>query len=304
MLWSGSAPLTVMRESMWGFLMFAGAAWLAIAWTVLQLEPADVAGVAGPVVLFGALCEAVRGLAGTRTWWLSASMAALFGATGVVLLADRGSSFATPESLVAWYLMVRGALDVAVSIMNRGSDRTWGLMMTLGVVQAGLGFFVASPLSRTADLAVVTLGALAMLRAIADLATSLRLREVAHVRLEVLRLSPERAAGVAGYSAGLSDFPPAASAGRPRHRAVPAEAAPAGEGARSFHDEVVRTTADLDTMIARAGVGGAGSAQRRAPEDLPPAPDTPEGAAAEAVAPAGSAAAEEGPAAGDGPRQR
>ena len=286
MLWSGSSPLTVMRDSMWGFLMFAGAAWLAIAWTVLRLEPADVLGAAGPVVLFGALCEAMRGFAGTRTWWLNASMAVLFGATGVILLADQDSTYATPESLVAWYLMVRGALDVAVSIMNRGTDRTWGLIMTLGVAQAGLGFFAASPLSRTADLVVVTLGALGMLRAIADLTTSLRLREASHVRHEILRLSPEREAGVVGYSAGLSDYPETLE-GKARHRA------PAGEGARNFHDEVVRTTADLDTMIARAGVTGAGASQHRVPENLPQVPDTPEGVTAQASAPAGAASKEE-----------
>ena len=313
MLWSGSAPLTVMRDSMWGFLMFAGAAWLAIAWTVLRLEPADVVSVAGPVVLFGALCEAVRGLAGTKTWWLNASMAVLFAATGWVLLADRDSTFSTPESLVAWYLMVRGALDVAVSIMNRGTDRTWGLIMTLGVLQAGLGFFAASPLSRTADLVVVTLGALGMLRGIADLAASLRLREVSHVRHEVLRLSPEREAGVAGYSAGLADYPGMSAQGRARHRAFPAAPAgnvatagavlsdggadsgdgPSGDGPPSFHDEVVRTTADLDTRIAEAGVTGAGAAQHRVPADLPPVPDTPEGladgVAADGLPPRGAA---------------
>ena len=29
MLWSGSSPRTVVRDSMWGFLLFAGVAWLA-----------------------------------------------------------------------------------------------------------------------------------------------------------------------------------------------------------------------------------------------------------------------------------
>ena len=164
--------------------------------------------------------------------------------------------------------MVRGALDVAVSVMNRGVDRTWGLIMTLGLVQAGLGFFAASPLSRSADPVIVTLGALCLLRAIADLTTSLRLREVANAHHDVLELPPERQAGVAGYSAGLADFP--SRPGEPakaRHRA--------GASPESFHDEVVRTTADLDTMIAKAGVTGTGAAQNRVPGDLPPVPDTP-----------------------------
>ena len=298
MLSSGSSPLTVMRGSMWGFLLFAGGAWLAIAWSVLRLEPSDVVGVAAPVLLFGALCEAVRALVGTKTWWLNAGMGVLFAATAGVLLVSRDSSFTTPASLIGWFLLVRGAVDVAVSTMNRGTDRTWGLVMVVGVLQMGLGFFSASPFARSADLVVVTLGALGLLRAVADLVTALRLREIhAH---DVLHLPPERAAGVAGYSAGLADvesLPHAAA----RHRAEAVQAAQAhhakydaheetGPGTSTprpdgpvpnFHDEVVRTTADLDAMIAHAGVTGSGKAAHRVPDNLPKAPDDAAAIAAE-----------------------
>jgi uncharacterized membrane protein HdeD (DUF308 family) len=269
--------MTVMRDSMWGFLMFAGVAWLAIAWSVLRLEPAGVAEIAGPVVLFGALCETVRALAGTRTWWLNAGMAVLFAATGAVLLTDPGSSYATPASLVGWFLMVRGALDIAVSTMNRGSDRTWGVLMALGVAQAGLGFYAAGPLARTADPMILLLGGLGMLRAVADLVTALRLREVSGVRHDILQLSPEREAGVAGYSAGRTDFEDAPQPGRARHRAGAA-------GPKTFHDEVLRTTAELDIMLAQAGVSGTpGTTQRISDADIPNIPDTAEGAHEAAV---------------------
>jgi hypothetical protein len=272
MLWSGSSSRAGVRDSVWGLLLFAGAAWLAIGWSVLRLSPPDVVAVAAAVLFFGALCEVVRALVGMRTWWLNAGMAVLFAATGGVLLVDRGEAYSTPLSLVAWFLMVRGALDVAVSVMNRGVDRTWGLVMTLGLVQAGLGFYAATPAGAVADPVIVTLGGLAMLRALADLTTSLRLREVAHAHHDVLALPPERQAGVAGYTAGRTDFPATATAesqaeNRARHRA------------ESFHDEVVRTTADLDTMIKNAGVTGTGAAQHRIPGTLPSVPDTPEGAA-------------------------
>jgi uncharacterized membrane protein HdeD (DUF308 family) len=263
MLWSGSSPLTVMRDSMWGFLMFAGVAWLAIAWSVLRLEPIDVAAVAGPVVLFGALCEGVRALAGTRTWWLNAGMAGLFTVTGVVLLVDPGSSYATPASLVGWFLMVRGALDIAVATMNRGTDRTWGLMMALGVVQAGLGFYASGPLARTADPMILLLGGLGLVRAVADLVTALRLREASGVRPDVLQLSPEREAGVIGYGAGREDFEAEPQPGRARHRA--------GGAPKDFHDEVLRTTADLDLMLAQAGVSA--TAAHHTPETETPETD-------------------------------
>lgn len=269
MLWSGSSPMTVVRDSMWGFLLFAGVAWLAIGWSVLRLEPADVAQVAGPVVLFGALCEAVRALAGTRTWWLNAGMAMLFAATAAVLLLGRDATYATPASLIGWFLMVRGAMDVAVSTMNRGIDRTWGLMLAVGVAQAALGFYAAGPLARASDPMILVLGGLGVLRAVADLVTALRLREVS-VRHEVLHLTPEREAGVTGYSAGLTDYegtPPPAKA---KHRAD-------APGPKSFHEEVLRSTMDLDAKIAQAGVTGTGT-PNRLPENLPPVPDTPAGA--------------------------
>jgi uncharacterized membrane protein HdeD (DUF308 family) len=299
MVRSGSSPLAVLRDGMWGFLLFAAVAWLAIAWSVLRLEPTDVARVAGPVVLFGALTEAVRAFAGTRTWWLNAGMATLFAATGVIVLLDTDSSFTTPAALVGWYLMVRGAADIAVSMLTRETDRIWGLLLVVGVAEAGLGFFAASPFGRAADLLIVLLGGLGLARGVADLVAALRLREAP--RPSMLTLSPERAAGVAGYSAGLTDYESAPARGKARHRAAPRtpieqarDAAPAGPDAprvdgpaawnaasggdsgTSFHDEVLRTTADLDMMLALAGMTGAaaGAAEQH---DLAEVQDTPEG---------------------------
>ena len=407
MLWSGSSPLSVVRDGMWGFLLFAGVAWLAIAWSVLRLEPTDIVNVAGPVILFGALTEAVRALAGTRTWWLNAGVAALFAASGVIMLAQGGSSWTTPAALIGWFLMVRGAADVAISMVTRESDRIWGLLMVVGVAELGLGFFAASSFARTAELVIVVLGGAALARAVADLVASLRLREASVVsRAErLLELPAERAIGVAGYAAGMTDFEADSPgrAGRPRHRAMargsaagmadlsapgqsamstqtsagasagqvgsagshswgepigsgassgsaslgagssgesssaswdaasPAAgssaswdaASPAaggsaswgsgtsgpassgdsswgnatgsgGSGGGSFHDEVLRTTADLDAMLALAGVTGAavpGAAARAARDEQVEVPDTAEGAELPSAAEAAAAAA-------------
>ncbi|MDT5042224.1 MAG: hypothetical protein QOE51_3209 [Actinoplanes sp.] len=46
----------------------------------------------------------------------------------------------------------------------------------------------------------------------------------------------------------------------------------------SFHDEVVRTTADLDMMLALAGVTGAAVGASLTEVEVPEVPDTPEGA--------------------------
>ncbi|WP_433829444.1 HdeD family acid-resistance protein [Actinoplanes sp. CA-015351] len=292
---------------MWGFLMFAGAAWLAIAWAVMRLEPADIATVAGPMILFGAVCELLRTLAGTRTWWLNAGLTVIFAATGAAVLVPDESSFTTAAALTGWYLMVRGAVDVAVGIMTRGADRVWSLVVTIGVLETGLGYFSAGPFARSTDLIVVTLGALAVLRAVADLVTSLRLREVAHTtRKDVLQLPPERSEGLTGYSAGRADFE--ATPVRARHRApegastkkdLPSVYPAGGVGhipGDTYHEHVVRTTADLDAMLVQAGITGPRAGAKQPDQtDLPQVPDTPEIAADAESASAGRSSRDDHP---------
>jgi hypothetical protein len=117
--------------------------------------------------------------------------------------------------------------------------------------------------------------------------------------------------GVAGYSAGLTDFDTGAQRpSGPRHRAAPrpsaaampdlptpvraqAQLPPGPDGpAASFHDEVLRTTADLDAMLALAGVTGAAvpsAAAQAAADEHVEVPDT--AAGAELPAPEEAAAA-------------
>ncbi|WIM98188.1 DUF308 domain-containing protein [Actinoplanes oblitus] len=264
--------------------MVAAAAWLVTGWSVLRLEPTDITAVAGPIVLFGAVCEGLRALAGTRTWWLNAGLAVLFAVTGTIMLVSDDSGYTTTAALIGWYLLVRGAVDVAVGIMTRGTDRVWSLVVMIGVLETALGFLAAGPLARGAQAVLVILGGLGVLRAVADLVTALRLREVAAKGRDVLDLPPERAAGLAGYSAGHTDFEGAGRA-RAKHRARDGAVATAephfGAHTESFHERVVRTTADLDAMLAQAGITGPRPGAPAAPEtaDLPPAPDSPEGLA-------------------------
>ena len=287
----------------------------------------------------------LRACAGTRTWWLNAGMAVLFAATAVVLMTAPETSYTAPVALIGWYLMVRGTVDVAVAVMTRDSDRVWGLLMVVGVLEAGLGFFAASPLSRTADLVVTIVGALGLLRAVADLVTALRIREVRAARAKVPR---PPAPGLAGYLAGVTDYEAVAGRGAPRHRAAapglatlpdrtvlsdggalsrirsgavprmgpevgfgtgpnesmwpggPAATLAAGgtrmwsvvrrwlgrggsaaddPDGRRFHDGVLRTTADLDAILALAGATGAarvtgvGRHVRPPAGTVPPCPD-------------------------------
>ena len=141
-------------------------------------------------------------------------------ATGVVVMLDQGSTYATPAALVGWFLMVRGAVDVAVATMNRGSDRTWGLMLSLGVAQATLGFYAAGPLARAADPVIVTLGALRTLWNMAGLAKPGLPAAVTFIGVATVVCT---AVGVAAYAGVEAPVTRAAKRLRPGARRAPAQ---------------------------------------------------------------------------------
>jgi uncharacterized membrane protein HdeD (DUF308 family) len=245
-----------LRGWVWSALLLSGVAWLAVAWTALRLEPTEVALVAGGVLLFGAVTEVLRAMAGGQTWWLNAGMAALFAATGVLLMIDRDGSMTTPAALVGWYLLVRGAADIVTATLTRATDSTWGLMVVIGVAEAGLGFYSSSSSGRTAGVVIVMVGALALGRGLADLAMALDLRPAT---------APggppaDESVKAAGYAAGMTDFAAAQTArpGRARHRAAGAAASALSSTTSSAQQsDEDRAAADLDAMLALAGVSGA-----------------------------------------------
>jgi uncharacterized membrane protein HdeD (DUF308 family) len=251
MSWS-TTPVTPAALRGWTspLLLLTGVAWLATAWSVLRLEPTDLAPVAGAVVLFGAVTEALRAIGGGRLWWVNAALAALFAVTAAVILFDGDGSLTTPSALIGWYLLVRGAADIVTSTVSRGSDRAWAAVLAVGLVEAGLGFYSASSFGRTPDVAVVVIGALALARGIADLTAASTQRATT----AAAESPAEQAAGAAGYVAGMADYAAAATArsGRARHRAAATAGAAPGQD-----EQAPGSTADLDTMLAMAGVSGA-----------------------------------------------
>ncbi len=252
----------------WSALLVTAAVWLTFCWTVLRVEPSDVSRWAGAAVLLGAVSEALRAVSGGRLWWLNAGMAALFAATGTVIMLDRDGSLTTPAALVGWYLLVRGAVDIVTAAVSRGSDGMWGLPAVIGVLEVALGFWSSSSFARAGEMLVVVVGAVALARGIADLATSLGLRSAALSAGTAVASGAVQAAGARGYVAGVADFAAAtatgARPGRARHRAtggalLSAAASPKSERAATGPDAPVDAEpgAGLDAMMALAGVSGA-----------------------------------------------
>ena len=128
-------------------------------------------------------------------------------------------------------------------------------MVAIGVAEVALGFYSSSSTGRTAGVVIVIIGALALGRGLADLATALDLRPATTPDGNAGG-TPAESAKAAGYVAGMADFRASETArsGRARHRAA-AAGEPAATAARQSDAE--RAAADLDAMLALAGVSGA-----------------------------------------------
>jgi uncharacterized membrane protein HdeD (DUF308 family) len=235
----------------WSAMLVTGVGWLVFCWTVLRVEPADLAWWAGAAVMLGAAGEVVRAFAGGRLWVMNAGLAVLFAVTGAVILADGGGSLTTPAALIGWYLLVRGAVDIVVATGSRASDASWVLMVIVGVAQAGLGFWSSSSFARTADVVVVLVGALALARALADLTSAFGLFSALP---SAGRPGPETsmAQRPGSYAAGMADFEQSARAGRARHRAPGDEPVVADAPAMAM----AGAGADRDPMMAPGGALG------------------------------------------------
>jgi hypothetical protein len=229
----------------WSAMLATGAVWMAFSWSVLRMEPTDLAWWAGAAVMFGAGGEVIRAFVGGRLWALNAGLAVLFAVTAAVILSDAGGSLTTPTALIGWYLLVRGAVDIVVATGSRASDASWVLMVIVGVAQAGLGFWSSSSLARTADVVVLLVGALALARGLADLTSAFGLFSALPPAQGQLRAESPMMQRPASYAAGMADFAASAGSGRARHRA------PGDE------PEMPGSNADLDAMPATAGMSGA-----------------------------------------------
>jgi hypothetical protein len=226
----------------WPAMLVTGVVWLAFCWTVLRVEPADIAGWAGAAVMLGATCEVVRAFAGGRMWAMNAGLAVLFAVTAAAILVDASGTLTTPAALIGWYLLVRGAVDVVVATGSRASDASWVLMVIVGVAQAGLGFWSSSSFARTADVVIVLVAALALARGLADLSAAYGMfamtpsaaRPAVQAARRASAGAPERPAG---YGAGMADFSEATRSGRARHRAGGDEPATVTAGADRASEE-------------------------------------------------------------------
>jgi uncharacterized membrane protein HdeD (DUF308 family) len=166
-------------DSLWWVLLITGSLWSIFGLVVFRFDYTTVTAMSvllGTVCIAMALFEAFAAVA-SHGWWrvTHVGVAVLFAAIGVTAYAHPENTFKALASLFAFYLLIRGVLDIAASLFARPAELWWAGLVT-GVLQILLAFWAAGDFSHKAFLLVVWVGASSLAHGILQLVTAFRIR--------------------------------------------------------------------------------------------------------------------------------
>lgn len=112
-----------------------------------------------------------------RLRWLYGLLGAALIIVGVIALFSPSDSFVVLASLIGWFLLLKGAFDITIAILSRGSG-LWILILIVGIVELLLAFWSAGYFGRQAFLLIIFVAASAMARGITQIVAAFELRDL------------------------------------------------------------------------------------------------------------------------------
>jgi uncharacterized membrane protein HdeD (DUF308 family) len=165
----------------WWLLLLSGIAWIVVAATIFRFDYTSVVAVA---VLFGILAIIIGtfelGMAMvSRRWWrlLHVLLGVLFVATGVAAFFTPGDTFVGLAAVISFYFVFAGSWDLVSSLTLRNVPGWW-IQLVSGLVELGLGFWAAGSWRVSATLLVAFVGAMALIRGVAQIALAFSLHSI------------------------------------------------------------------------------------------------------------------------------
>jgi uncharacterized membrane protein HdeD (DUF308 family) len=174
---TGERTLARMAGPWWIFLI-TGIAWLIVAKIVLDADFGSVAAIAtmaGFLFIFAGLNEFVTASVVDMWRWLHAVMGFVFILAGVFSFVRPGTTFLAFASIIGWYLLFKGFLDITVSLSDRTND-LWWFGLVVGIVELLIGFWAAGSPQQSIALLIIWVGAAALARGIMEIFLAFRLR--------------------------------------------------------------------------------------------------------------------------------
>jgi uncharacterized membrane protein HdeD (DUF308 family) len=166
----------------WWLPLAAGILWLLFAVIVFRFDYGSVGAISilfGVVVLAAAGNELMLASISTSGWRiLRALIAAAFVVVGVVAFADPGGTFVSLAAVMSFYFVIRGGFDIAAAFSLSDPLGTRWLTVVLGFIEVLIGFWAAGSWGASALVLVAWVGALAVVRGVAEITVAVEIRHV------------------------------------------------------------------------------------------------------------------------------
>jgi uncharacterized membrane protein HdeD (DUF308 family) len=168
----------------WWLFLVIGVGWLLLAIIVFRFDWRTVSAISilfGVVVILAGVDELFAAFGGERSGWARvghALLALAFLIIGIVAFVHPGNTFAALAAVMAFYFVLKGALDFALAIALRHEVATWWLRLLLGIAEILIGFWAAGDFGRKRILLVVWVGVLALTRGVSAIVFAFAAREL------------------------------------------------------------------------------------------------------------------------------
>jgi uncharacterized membrane protein HdeD (DUF308 family) len=165
---------------LWWIFLVTGLLWLLFSIIVFRFDWTTVNSISilfGVVMIAAAVAELLAAFL-DHGWWRVAQLllAVAFGVIGIVAFIHPGNTFKALAAVISFYFILKGFFHVAVSLFAWGDlDHAW-LVLVLGLVELGVGFWAAGDFGNQVILLVVWVGISALTRGISEIILAFRLR--------------------------------------------------------------------------------------------------------------------------------
>jgi uncharacterized membrane protein HdeD (DUF308 family) len=167
-------------DALWWIPLVTGSLWVIFALIVFRFDYTTVSAVSillGTVLMAAALFEALAA-AGAHGWWrvVHIGLTIAFAVIGALAYVHPENTFSALASIFAFYLFLRGIVDVVAAFFARPAE-LWWIGLVSGAVQILLAFWAAGDFGHKAFLLVVWIGASALAHGVVQIVTAFRLRQ-------------------------------------------------------------------------------------------------------------------------------
>ena len=166
----------------WWLFLVTGLAWLVLSVIVFRF---DITSVRSIGILFGALAltagvnEFLALVVSTIGWkFVHGIMGVAFILVGLFAFIEPGSAFVALASVIGFYFLFKGVLDIGVAMTTKGEFDLWWLQLVAGVLEIALAFWVAGNFEQKATLLLVYTGLVALSKGVTELFLAFKLRSL------------------------------------------------------------------------------------------------------------------------------